>query len=69
MAYISAICVALNLFTVANAQQNATTNSTKPAGNYTILANGTIVNGTHGNQTNVTVRPEATYPEDLLTHD
>jgi hypothetical protein len=42
------------------------------AGNGTItFPNGTIVypNGTIGNATNVTVRAEASYPEDLLTYD
>ena len=32
-----------------------------------ILANGTIINAT--NSTNVTVRAEASYPADLLTHE
>jgi hypothetical protein len=49
---------------LANAAGNATSGSIK-------FANGTILyaNGTIGNATNVTVRAEASYPEDLLTYD
>jgi hypothetical protein len=44
---------------------NAATNGT------ITFANGTILyaNGTIGNATNVTVKAEASYPEDLLTYE